>query len=658
MHRRTLGSLLLATGLLAGTTAVPPASAVEEPRIEVGTTSLQMADGDHPAPVPAEIVGANHRWPDDGKGMWDPSSDTAVGGIDDLARRTGLASVRYPGGTVANFFDFTRAVGPQEQRGCQTSGGFANGLFAPTDSRYGPEEQETSVESVGATTMIMVPSMNRTAADAADYVEYMNSPADGSAGNPNGGTDWAEVRAANGHREPYGIEVWEYGNEPYLANQRYWRAQDLPTRVAQFIEGGWVRQTVDSAPYEDNDGLFSGCDLATRQQGDGEPDQAYRVRYAPIALPGDEVGAQGVGDGPVAAPVLRVAGQVWKLVDDLSAAGPDDAVYAVDQAAGEVRFGDGRHGRVPPAGAELSIEYTSGVHEGFLAYRDAMVEVDPTIEVCAGWGKVEFIEAMGSRPYDCLGVHSYTTPPADGSPLRYDSLQAGAATKSRELADFRRRLGTLFPEAEQRPELIVTEYGTLNAPFPQFGAMLAHNLYMADLLAGQLENDVRVAISSNLNGLGPDDPARRSYGELFGVSPEFVWTGRAQVLRLYSEMVGSTVVETTVTGPERGQPGRRYPTLRVVAACRGARSQVVVVNRDPDDAVVATVDLAGARGRQVVVASTLTGPSPSSYNTETDSPVRTSTTRHATAGPSFRHSFAPASVTLLEVTGAGRGACG
>ncbi len=46
---------------------------------------------------------------------------------------------------------------------------------------------------------------------AADLVEYCNSPNDGS--NPNGGIDWAAVRASRGHPEPYNVKYWEVGNE-------------------------------------------------------------------------------------------------------------------------------------------------------------------------------------------------------------------------------------------------------------------------------------------------------------------------------------------------------------------------------------------------------------------------------------------------------------
>jgi alpha-N-arabinofuranosidase len=490
----------------------PASAAADQPVIIVRHERAVTVDGRSVGPVPAGIVGANHRWPNDGLGMWDPTTNSPVDGIDALSRQIGLHTVRHPGGTVANLFDFTKAIGPHNQRGCQTSGGFAVGLFAPTDSRYGPDENEKYVEAIGGETMVMVPTINRTAADAADYVEYMNSPADGVLSNPNGGLDWGDIRAQNGHPSPYGIHIWEFGNEPYLANQRYWRASDTATKVAQFIEGGWQRQTASDPQYADNDGLFLGCDLATRRAGTGEPGQTYRVRFAPIALPGDEHGAAGVGDAPVTEPLLTVAGESWRRVDDLSTQPPEAKVYAIDQAEGLVHFGDGVRGAVPPAGARLSIEYTSGVHEGYLAFRAAMKAVDPTIQVCAGWGKPEFVDAMGSRPYDCLGVHSYSTPPDDGTLTRHGNLQAAAANRDADLKALRQQWKGYFPDGARRPDLMVTEYGTLNVNTPLFTARLSHVLYLADLVASQLENGPpsrRVEQSPESAGKHPGLPAHR-----------------------------------------------------------------------------------------------------------------------------------------------------
>jgi alpha-N-arabinofuranosidase len=54
--------------------------------------------------------------------------------------------------------------------------------------------------------------------DAADLVEYLNHPNDGS--NPNGGRDWAALRAADGHPKPYGVIWFEFGNEEYGSSRK------------------------------------------------------------------------------------------------------------------------------------------------------------------------------------------------------------------------------------------------------------------------------------------------------------------------------------------------------------------------------------------------------------------------------------------------------
>lgn len=653
-----VGLMMAVSGLTSGGSF--EARADETPVITVRPERMVTSDGRPVQPIPAELIGGNHRWPDDGKGMWDPATNTPVGDIDDYARQIHFKTVRYPGGTVANMFDFTKAIGPQSERECQTSGGFANGLFEPTDSRYGPDENEMFVDLFDGQTMIMVPTIGRDAEDAANYVEYMNSDADGDAGNPNGGVDWGDVRAANGHPEPYAISVWEFSNEPYLPNQRYWRSPDPAVKVRQFIEGGWQRQTADADPYADNDGLFSGCDLATRQAGDGEPSQTYRVRFAPIAMPGDELGASGVGDGPIRAPVLRVDGEEWRLVENLQQAGPDAKVYAITKQAGLVRFGNGKHGAIPRAGAHLSIEYTSGVHEGYEAFRDAMKAVDPTIKVCAAWGKKEFIDAMGSRPYDCLGVHSYTTPPDDGTPIRYHNLQDAAGNKSADLAAFRKQLAGYFPDPDDRPEIMVTEYGTLQVGIRNYGATLGYALYVADLVTGQVENDVRLGAMSNVNAPAPASEDRRTYGSVFGSAPKFLITGKARMFEMYSAMVGGTPLTSSVANnPELTAQTGTYDGLRVLAACTDGVDQVMVINRDPDRQVTARVDLADAAGARDVRVATMNAPEVTSFNTDTHRDViRIDRTTAEVAAPSLTHAFEPHSLTLLEFDGGADRTCG
>jgi predicted phage baseplate assembly protein len=47
--------------------------------------------------------------------------------------------------------------------------------------------------------------------------------------------------------------------------------------------------------------------------------------------------------------------RLWTRVDDLGSAGPLDCVYRLDAEAGTLAFGDGIHGRVPAAGAEIVV---------------------------------------------------------------------------------------------------------------------------------------------------------------------------------------------------------------------------------------------------------------------------------------------------------------
>jgi predicted phage baseplate assembly protein len=80
-------------------------------------------------------------------------------------------------------------------------------------------------------------------------------------------------------------------------------------------------------------------------QGDGRADQvvqlpATSIEPASLVL---EVESEAQGFVP------------WRAIDDLSAAGRDDAVYQLDSEAGTVRFGDGVRGRVPALGARVRV---------------------------------------------------------------------------------------------------------------------------------------------------------------------------------------------------------------------------------------------------------------------------------------------------------------
>ncbi|WP_153506534.1 putative baseplate assembly protein [Cumulibacter manganitolerans] len=122
--------------------------------------------------------------------------------------------------------------------------------------------------------------------------------------------------------------------------------------------------------------------------GSGEPGQSLRARQAPI-LPGQlldvrelsgpraeversllladvEAGGRPSGDlSIVTDPRTGAAVEVWVRWQErphLYFSGPGDRHYVVERSQGRITFGDGRHGRVPPAGADnlRLTEYRTG----------------------------------------------------------------------------------------------------------------------------------------------------------------------------------------------------------------------------------------------------------------------------------------------------------
>ncbi|MFI9561469.1 hypothetical protein [Nonomuraea endophytica] len=570
--------------------------------------------------MPREIIGANHRWPAKGFGMWDDTAGKPVQRMVDLAKQTGVSLVRYPGGTVANLFDWKKAVGPQAGRGCQVGGGFVGGN-APMDSIYGPDENERFVDQIGASTMIMTNATTQTAADAADFVEYLNAPV-GS--NPNGGKDWAKVRAANGRVEPYGIKVWELGNELYLGNQRYWRAENLDTRLRQYIEGGTQRQ-IDQP-------VGKGCDRRdSATVSNGTAGQTFQVLYPPV-VPGSQT--------------VRVGGTEWSAVADLSTAGPDDAVYSFNTKTGEIRFGDGQHGRIPAQGAQIRADYGSGPHPGFVDYYTAMKKADPSIDICSAWETTKFVELMGKdKPYDCVGVHLYARPDVTGDAATVHDRSMPLAQKviADELDQLTAAIDQFGPDTG-KPYLEVSEYGSIkqpdSGPAPEgWPGSLSTTLIHADLLMGMIRHGTPLGISSNLNAGEP------TAGELFGGAPDFVDTARARMLKLAAKLVGTTPVKhDLVNNPDADGD---FKALRVLTT-RGPAGTVrlLVLNRDRDTPVTANITLPGSGQVQV---HTLNGAALGSFNTK-DAPdtVKTTTATVPRTGADVRHTFPAHSITLIE----------
>ena len=152
-------------------------------------------------------------------------ADAAPGGVrrDVFERVRALrpAFIRWPGGNVAQDYRWLWAVGPRDERFTWVNLSWKN---EPEPSDFGTDEFIAFARAAGAEPSITVNVEGRgaTAEEAAAWVEYCN-------GAPT--TKYGAMRAANGHREPYGVKLWEVGNE---------------------IWGDWVRGHSDAATYARN----------------------------------------------------------------------------------------------------------------------------------------------------------------------------------------------------------------------------------------------------------------------------------------------------------------------------------------------------------------------------------------------------------------------
>lgn len=114
--------------------------------------------------------------------------------------RLRMTAVRYPGGNFASGYHWLDGVGPRQNR--PTIRELAWQSIEP--NHFGTDEYIKLCRKMGWTPMLTVNLGTGTPEEARNWVEYCNAPA---------GTRYSDLRAANGHPEPYGVKLWCLGNE-------------------------------------------------------------------------------------------------------------------------------------------------------------------------------------------------------------------------------------------------------------------------------------------------------------------------------------------------------------------------------------------------------------------------------------------------------------
>src|SRR5690606_38799770 len=139
------------------------------------------------------------------EGIYDPASPHAdERGLrkDVLAslRELNFRSIRYPGGNFLSGYHWEDGIGPRDQRPRRRDLAWQS----IESNQFGTDEFMEFCKLIYTQPMMAVNMGTATTQDASNLVGYWNAPV---------GTKYADMRAANGSKDPYGVQYWCIGNE-------------------------------------------------------------------------------------------------------------------------------------------------------------------------------------------------------------------------------------------------------------------------------------------------------------------------------------------------------------------------------------------------------------------------------------------------------------
>jgi alpha-N-arabinofuranosidase len=147
------------------------------------------------------IFGDNIEWVKNGMGLWIPSENRLDKVLVEELRNVGITHLRYPGGTLSDYFDWYKAIGKERQL---ITNPFENIKEYP---HFGPEELKLLCEKLGIPATITLNAGTGKPEDAIKWVEYLNV-------------------------NKYNVTDYTVGNEIYMANPK----EPIAKTVQQYIE--------------------------------------------------------------------------------------------------------------------------------------------------------------------------------------------------------------------------------------------------------------------------------------------------------------------------------------------------------------------------------------------------------------------------------------
>jgi len=194
------------------------------PTLQSADSRIEVLTGEPIATIAPEIYGhfAEHLGGVIYDGIWvgENSKIPNIGGIRkslvEAMQRIKPGVIRWPGGCFADSYNWRDGIGPKSQRARHTNF-WRDASEWPKDAPDGPWKYETNqfgtddflrfCKLTGAQPYLAANLRSLSANDFDEWVEYCNSPPTT--------TTLAEVRAANGERDPAKVRFWGIGNESW-----------------------------------------------------------------------------------------------------------------------------------------------------------------------------------------------------------------------------------------------------------------------------------------------------------------------------------------------------------------------------------------------------------------------------------------------------------
>lgn len=550
--------------------------------------AIQISPDEVEREIPEYMFGVNHRYHMDGYGSWDAENKRLDPEFKALSDSAQFGSIRYPGGIVSNLFDWKRSIG--EERETTIHGNWDEPAITPN---FGVDEAARYIiDDLGAEMIYVYNFGNGSAQDAADLVEYLNCEV---GENPNGGIDWAAVRAENGHPEPYNVKNFEIGNE-VDEGRGYWM-QDSPNTwsgsgdsYAKMYAEGAVRTFTKEKTAEFDNWNTTNNKTKASHYSDGTANQVKYMRYA------NDVTQHEDKSKMVYNVHVYVDDTEWEIVDSLADAGAENAVE-VNYENGEIRFGDGTNGNIPSNGADIRVTYTVE-KDGIADYWDAMKAVDPDIKIYSGFSSANIARVIHDSEeagadggkFDGIAVHPYSRTNgqiSDTDSQFYEKVLSAIDTSvMTQINNRKNALDQYWPDGSKN--VCISEYGIFNHSGDVVQSQ-THAIYIAENLMRFVDLGVAYTNKHCLIDFPAGDvlgPGKQAL--ILAIADEnggynYYGTPSLEVMKIFNMMSGSSVIRSNIVNNSLFY--NQVPSIdSLTTKDEEGNLYVIVVNMERDEA--------------------------------------------------------------------------